>query len=99
MRDQIAADDSEDAMKMARLKLQGLGFNRNAKTRKKREKTIRTAVDGRTLKTTGRTDQLNVRVRPEIKALIVEQARLQGCTIVDLVEMLVEQVLGEPATE
>lgn len=48
------------------------------------------ANDGRKLRATGRTAQLNVTVRPEIKELVSALALARGSTVVALIEDLIE---------
>ena len=48
------------------------------------------ANDGRKLKSTGRTAQLNVTIRPEVKELAIALAATRGSTMVGLIEELIE---------
>jgi hypothetical protein len=63
-------------------------------TRKEREKKARAVVDGRSLKAKGRTEQLNVKVRPDIKGALVEFVESEGSTIADWIEHTLEAALG-----
>jgi hypothetical protein len=69
-------------------------FSGGKKARKEREKKVRTAVDGRSLRTTGRTEQFNVKVRPDIKAGIAASAEASGMKIADWIEDHLERILG-----
>ena len=62
--------------------------------RKQREKKARSIVDGRTLKAKGRSEQLNVKVRPEIKQAIAACVEAEGLTIADWLEATLEAALG-----
>lgn len=99
MSNPVLADDSEDSMLKAKQKIAAMfsqkGVN-GAKARKTREKKIRATVDGRSLSATGRVAQFNVRVREDVKAMIVSTAAERGCTIAELVEEIFIQALGEP---
>jgi hypothetical protein len=46
--------------------------------------------DGRKLKNTGRTAQLNVTIRPDVKELALALAAARGSTMVGLIEDLIE---------
>jgi hypothetical protein len=90
-------DDSEledvDAMAKARERLLAKGFGGSKKERKKREKQVRSTVDGRTLKVTGRTEQFNFKAREDIKRLVVEAAKGEGLTIAEWMERAIEAAL------
>ena len=62
--------------------------------RKQREKKARSVVDGRTLRAKGRTAQLNIKVRPEIKEALADLVEGEGVLIADWFERMVEEVLG-----
>ena len=62
--------------------------------RKQREKKVQSVVDGRSLRATGRTEQLNVNIRPELKLAIAEHVKAEGGKIVDWVERVFEEALG-----
>ena len=62
--------------------------------RKQREKKARSLVDGRTLKAKGRTEQLNVKVRPDIKQALTALAEADGISITDWLERTVEEKRG-----
>ena len=99
MSNPVLADDSEDSMRKAQQKIQSMFSKKgqsSATSRKVREKKIRATVDGRSLAATGRLAQFNVRVREDVKAMVIDAARDRGCTIAELVEMLFIQGLGEP---
>ncbi len=90
-----AAEDS-DAMREAMRRLMGNFSPAPAKKaeRKQREKKARSLVDGRTLKAKGRTEQLNVKVRPDIKQALTALAGADGITITDWLERIVEEKRG-----
>lgn len=90
-------EDANDpnAIRDAMRALMSKGFSSPKKTaRKQREKQARSVVDGRTLKTKGRTEQLNVKVRPDIKQALVELVDSEGITIADWMERTLEEALG-----
>jgi hypothetical protein len=91
-------DDTElediDAMAKARQRLLAKGFAPSKKERKKREKQVRSTVDGRTLKVTGRTEQFNFKAREDIKRRVVEAAESEGITIAEWMERTLEAALG-----
>jgi predicted HicB family RNase H-like nuclease len=88
------ADDFDfedpDALAKAREKLRAKGFSSDPKARKQKEKKIRAAVDGRSLRGTGRTEQFNFKCREEIKRRAVEAARADGITIAEWMERAIE---------
>lgn len=85
--------EDPDAMAKARAQLRAKGFNPGPKARKKKEKQIRSAVDGRTLKVTGRTEQFNFKAREGLKRRVSEAAADEGVTIAEWMERAVEAVL------
>ncbi len=90
-----AADDS-DAMREAMRRLMGnfSPASPQKAERKQREKKARSLVDGRTLKAKGRTEQLNVKVRPDVKQALTALAEADGITITDWLERIVEEKRG-----
>ncbi len=62
--------------------------------RKQREKQARSVVDGRSLRAKGRTEQLNVKVRPDIKQALAERVEAEGVTIADWLERMLETALA-----
>lgn len=52
-------------------------------------------LDGRALRRKGRTEQLNIRITPALKASLVNKAAARGVTIADLVILALETGLGE----
>ena len=94
MSDYIAADEEQDAMRRAREKL-AKSQQKGVSARKNREKKIRATVDGRSLAATGRIEQLNIRVRGDIKKLVVASAAERGCTMAELMELIILDALGE----
>ena len=62
--------EAPDALQKMRAKLRANGIIAPKAERKAREKKVRGAVDGRSLRTKGRTAQLNVRIRPEAKEML-----------------------------
>jgi len=89
------AEDPE-AMREAMCRLQGIFSPASLKKaeRKQREKKARSLVDGRTLKAKGRTEQLNIKVRPDIKQALAALAKGEGITITDWLERIVEEKRG-----
>ncbi|ORE93255.1 hypothetical protein [Aurantimonas sp. 22II-16-19i] len=51
-------------------------------------------LDGRALRRKGRTEQLNIRITPELKAALIGKAADCGMTIADLVILALESSLG-----
>ena len=91
-----AAAEESDAMREAMARLMGdfsLASPKKAE-RKQREKKARSLVDGRTLKAKGRTEQLNVKVRPDVKQALTALAEADGITITDWLERIVEEKRG-----
>ena len=88
--DGIAANDLLDAFRKAREKQAKSGKVH----RKSREKKVQSAVDKRSLKTTGRTAQLNVTIHPDLKQAIMEYVKAEGIKIVDLIERALEKEIG-----
>jgi hypothetical protein len=91
-----AAAEESDAMREAMARLMGdfsLALPKKAE-RKQREKKARSLVDGRTLKAKGRIEQLNVKVRPDIKQALTALAGAEGITITDWLERIVEEKRG-----
>jgi hypothetical protein len=60
--------------------------------RKQREKKARSVVDGRTLRAKGRSAQVNIKVRPEVKEHLLKFAEAEGVLIADWFERLVEEL-------
>jgi hypothetical protein len=89
------AEDPE-AMREAMCRLMGNFSPASLKKaeRKQREKKARSLVDGRTLKAKGRTEQLNIKVRPDIKQALAALAEAEGITITDWLERIVEEKRG-----
>ena len=91
-----AAADDLNGMRDAMARLMG-DFSLaspNKAERKQREKKARSLVDGRTLKAKGRIEQLNVKVRPDIKQALTALAGAEGITITDWLERIVEEKRG-----
>jgi hypothetical protein len=91
-----AAAEETDAMRDAMRRLMGNFPPASPKKaeRKQREKKARSLVDVRTLKAKGRTEQLNVKVRPDIKQALTALAEADGITITDWLERTVEEKRG-----
>jgi hypothetical protein len=62
--------------------------------RKTREKAISAAPDGRSLRSKGRTVQLNVKIRPDIKQAIDATVATEGSSLADWLEKTLEAALG-----
>ena len=58
--------------------------------RKAREKKVRTVVDGRSLRSRGRSAQINIKVRPEVRERLLKFVEVKGVLIGDLFEQFVE---------
>ncbi len=52
------------------------------------------AVDGRSLRATGRTEQFATRISPETKAQIQQIARAEGITMAEVIERAVSRYLA-----
>ena len=93
------ADDFDfedpDAMAKARATLRAKGFSSTPKARKQKETKIRSAVDKRTLRVTGRTAQFNFKAREDIKRRVTEAAEGEGITIAEWMERAIEAAFGE----
>ena len=96
LEDGNAAADDSDAMREAMRRLMGnfSPASPQKAERKQREKKARSLVDGRTLKAKGRTEQLNVKVRPDVKQALTALAEADGITITDWLERIVEEKRG-----
>jgi len=87
--DGIATNDLRDAFRKA------MEQRKSGKAqRKSREKKVQSAVDTRSLKTTGRTAQLNVTIHPDLKQAITDYAKENGIKIVDLIERALKKEIG-----
>ncbi len=85
--------EDPDAMAKAREQLRAKGFDLGPKARKKQESQIRSAVDRRTLKVTGRTEQFNFKAREGLKKSVSDAAATEGITIAEWMERAVETAL------
>ena len=95
--DEAASNDTA-AMREAMRRLMGNFATATPKkaARKQREKKARTIVDGRTLRAKGRSAQVNIKVRPEVKERLLAFAEAEGVLIADWFERLVEELpVGE----
>jgi hypothetical protein len=88
-----AVNELLDAFRKGRAQQAKLGKSQTAQ-RKTREKKVQSVVDGRSLRATGRTEQLNVTIRPDLKLAITEYVKAEGIKIVDLVERALEKEIG-----
>ena len=91
--DDAVVNEMRDAFQKAWAKQKSSGKPQKSQ-RKTREKKVRSVVDGRSLKATGRTEQLNVTIRPDLKLAITEYVKAEGIKIVDLVERALEKEIG-----
>ena len=64
--------------------------------RKNRQKRLADAVDGRSLRATGRTEHLNFKAKPEIKALLAKHVR-KGKLSLWLEEAIIARLRAEGA--
>jgi hypothetical protein len=93
--DEVADADGPEVMRDAMRRLMGKGFSSPKEAeRKQREKKAKSIVDGRTLKTKGRSEQLNVKVRADIKQALAARVEAEGLTIADWIERTLEAALG-----
>ena len=88
-----AVNELLDAFRKGRAQQAKSGKSQTAQ-RKTREKKVQSAVDGRSLRATGRTEQLNVTIRPDLKLAITEYVKAEGIKIVDLIERALEKEIG-----
>jgi predicted HicB family RNase H-like nuclease len=93
MDEHIDIEDDLEAITKARQKMIA-SFSSTKKSRKDRGKKIRAAVDGRSLRATGRTEQFNIKMRPEIKQAVTAAAEASGVSVVEWVERQFEEILG-----
>ena len=68
---ELTPEDEEWNFALARAKLAPKLDGRKG-ARKNRQKRLANAVDGRSLRATGRTEHLNFKARPEIKSLLAK---------------------------
>jgi hypothetical protein len=82
--EELEAANAENAMRDAMRKMT-LGFATTPRKaeRKQREKKVRSVVDGRTLRAKGRTEQLNVKIKPEIKRALAARIAADGITVAE----------------
>ena len=86
---------AEHAVREVMRRFEGNNFATPKKAaRKQREKQARSVVDGRSLRSKGRTEQLNVKVRPDIKEALAGRIEADGITIADFMEHMLEAELG-----
>jgi len=83
-----------NAFRASRAQQAKSGKSHSRAQRKAKEKKVQAAVDGRSLRATGRTEQLNVTIRPDLKIAITEYVKAEGIKIVDLVEQALEKEIG-----
>lgn len=62
-------------------------------SRRQAERTIRAVVDGRSLKATGRTAQLNFMIRPDLKADAITAAKAAGMSLAAWLEWAIQNAL------
>ncbi len=96
--DDAAVNELRDAFRKAQA-MQARSGKSQKSQRKTKEKKVQSVVDGRSLRATGRTEQLNVNIRPELKLAITEHVKSEGIKIVDWVERAFEEALGMRAAE
>ncbi len=90
---ELTSGDEEWDFARARAKLAPELDTRKA-ARKKRQKQLADAVDGRSLRATGRTEHLNFKAKPEIKALLARYVR-KGRVSLWLEEAIVAKLRAE----
>lgn len=81
-------------MAKARQRLRDKGFNSAPKARRAREKQVKSTIDGRSLRATGRTEQFNFKSKPDIKIAAMQAAKAEGLTIAEWMENILVQALG-----
>jgi hypothetical protein len=91
-------DDEGWDWNAARKKLAPKHDNRKA-ARKGRQKRLSDAVDGRSLKATGRTEQFNFKSMPGLKDRARAAAEREGVSLAVWMERVVQSALGEEPTE
>jgi hypothetical protein len=84
--------EDPEGMAKAREKLRAK-VNAGPKARKQKEKKIRSAVDGRTLKVTGRTEQFNFKAREGLKQSVAQAAAAEGIAIAEWMERAIQAAL------
>ena len=89
------AYDMDAARKMWKEKKLG----KTKSDRKAQRKKLVGAVDKRSLRTTGRTEQFNFRASPEMKAKAQEAAQAAGVSIAEWMEEAVAAYLAKPRGE
>ena len=89
-----AAANEKDAVRDAMRRLMGNFSPATPKkaARKQREKQARSMVDGRKLRAKGRTAQVNIQVRPEVKERLAVFAEAEGVLIADWFEQVIEEL-------
>jgi hypothetical protein len=92
--DETAAANDQEAMREAMRRLMGNFAPATPKKaeRKQREKKARLIVDGRSLRAKGRSAQVNIKVRPEVKERLLKFAEAEGVLIADWFEQLIEEL-------
>ena len=89
MTETIDLENDPEAIAKMRAQWKSISQGDSPKQRKKREQKIRSAVDGRSLKATGRTEQFNFKCREGTKRLATEAAQAMGMTIAEWMERAV----------
>lgn len=102
MSDELAYETDPDWMAKIREEMRAMknadpkkGKKSTAKTRKAQETKIRSAVDGRSLRATGRTEQFNFKCRADIKQGAVESARDKGLSMAEWMEIAIEDLIAK----
>jgi hypothetical protein len=85
----IDHENDPDAIAKMRAQFKRAGKD-TPKDRRQREQKIRSAVDGRSLKATGRTEQFNFKCREGTKSKATEAAKAEGLTIAEWMERAIE---------
>lgn len=81
--------DDQNEMMRGLAALVGKGLSQKPKARKARQKKVKSAVDGRTLRETGRTKQFNFKCREEVKEMADQMARARDITTAEFMESLI----------
>jgi hypothetical protein len=95
----VSEEDIARSSEMAAMRLLAVKFaTKSSRTRhvkverKEKEKKVRRVVDGRSLRAKGRSAQVNIKVRPEVKERLLKFVEAEGMLIADWFEQLVEDL-------
>lgn len=87
-------EEDDDAYEFAKIRETQKGrYDGSTAGRKKRKRRRENAVDGRSMRATGRTDQFNFRVRAELKDSVQRAAEDEGISVAEWMERALETAL------